>query len=81
MTMRREVEQDDLPDEAQHALVALDHLKKHSSKGQARRDGYTYTIEYQRDEQPVVVALPEEHVTEEVAPLIRYLESSTPSSS
>jgi len=79
--MRREVEQDDLPDEAQLALAALDHLKKHSSKRQARRDGYTYTIEYQRNERAVVVALPEEHVTEEVAPLIKYFESTTPSSS
>ena len=75
--IQREAEEAELPGEAQHALARLDELKERQSKIPARRDGYTYTIEYQRNERPIVVALPEELITAEVAPLIKYFESST----
>jgi hypothetical protein len=76
MTIEREAEQAELPHEAQRALAKLDEMKEDQPKIPARRDGYTYTIEYQRNERPIVVALPEELITADVAPLISYFESS-----
>ena len=78
MTMHREVEQHELPREARRALESLQSVGKNVQRhpGQ-RRDGFVYTIEFENDNVPTVVAMDEEHVPMEIAPLIRYFESST----
>ncbi|HTF16607.1 MAG TPA: protealysin inhibitor emfourin [Chryseolinea sp.] len=77
-TIRREAEQRDLPQEAMNALVMLQDLRtgENHSAG-LRRDGYRYTIEFESNQEPVVVALREEQIPPDVAPLIRYFEAST----
>jgi hypothetical protein len=77
-TIRREAEQRDLPDDAKRALVVLQTMNAPSTKTAGpRRDGYQYTIEFERNEEQVVVALREEHIPTDLVPLIRYFEAST----
>jgi len=75
MTVQKEVDDHVLPLEAKQALnvIRASVLPAQST----RRDAYMYTIEFERNNQPIVVALPEEHVPTELAPLIHYFESST----
>jgi hypothetical protein len=78
MTLRREADQHELPPEARHAL---DHLKTVRPKAQGqpstRRDGFVYTIEFESDHVPIVVAIDEEQVSHELAPLIHFFESTS----
>lgn len=77
-TIRREAEHHDLPPEARNALFVLEELKTPSDGSpERRRDGYRYTFEFERGQEPVVVALNEEHVPTDVMPLVRFFETST----
>lgn len=75
MTLRREVEHSDLPQDAKQALRALQGVGQTSPSPTQRRDGFLYTIEVEREAAPVVVALDEASVPQELAPLIRYFEA------
>lgn len=78
ITLKREAEVEDLPQEAGEALHVLRRMKPEGARRSSyRRDTFLYTIEFERDGQPVVIALDEEQVPEDVVPLIRYFESSS----
>lgn len=75
MALQREAEDSQLPDDARKALEALQIPKRRRKP--ARRDGFVYTVSFERNNQPVVVSLDEENVTNAVAPLIRYFEGQS----
>jgi hypothetical protein len=78
MTLRREVEQHELPQAARRALDSLQSIGATSQPpATKRRDGFVYTIEFENDHMPIVVAVDEGHVPSELAPLIHFFESST----
>lgn len=78
LSLKRETAAEDLPEAAGRALNALGEISRagrpHSTR---RRDAFLYTIQFEHNGRPVVVALSEEQVPEAIVPLIQYFETSS----
>jgi len=78
MTLRREAEQQDLPQAARRALDSLQVVSATAERpAPLRRDGFVYTLEVESDHASFVVTLDEARIPKELAPLIHFFESST----
>ena len=71
LTVSKEVEEKDLPDNVRKLLLKLPEFKARSGKS-TRRDGFRYTIEME-GKKKAKFTIEEEDVTDEIAPLINYL--------
>ena len=71
LTISKEIEEKDLPDNVRKLLLKFPEIKARSGKS-VRRDGFRYTIEIEGKEKEKY-AINEEDVTAEIAPLIDYL--------